>query len=104
MTQNFEYSIPEETKMDIHEDLVNKIHLYNAMLQLGIPSVVRRLLIHRLVDQMYRKNLNACELETLEMTVGRFHSQGVPVLDPVLCYFVSTYPLHSCKIDRYQDN
>jgi hypothetical protein len=79
--------------MDIPEELLNKIHLYNAMLQLGLPSFIQRPLIDKLVDQMYRTNLNACELEILEITVGRFYSQGVPVLDPVLCHFVGTYPL-----------
>jgi hypothetical protein len=98
--QNVQYRIPKETKMDIPPELVNKIHLYNAMLQLGLPTFVQKPVVDSLVAHMYRTNLNACELETLEMTVGRFYSQGVPVLDPVLCHFVGTYPLRTLQ-DRH---
>jgi hypothetical protein len=91
--QNVEYRIAEQTKMDIPEELLNKIHFYNVMLQLSLPSSAQRPLIDSLVGHMCPTNLNAYELETHEMTVGRFYSQGVPVLYPVLCHFVGTYPL-----------
>ncbi|CAN9380829.1 unnamed protein product [Alternaria alternata] len=81
--------------MDIPEPLVDKIHLYNAMLQLGLPKFVQLPLIDVLVLQMYRTKLEACELDTLEHTIGRFYSRGVAVLDPVLNHFIGTYSFRS---------
>ncbi|KAI4688734.1 uncharacterized protein J4E84_004664 [Alternaria hordeiaustralica] len=68
--------------MRIPDALDDKIHLYNAMLQLGLPKSVQL---------MYKTKINACHLATLEHTVGRFYSRGVAVLDPVLCHFIGTY-------------
>lgn len=95
--KNIEYDPHSVTKIAIPEDLLGKIHLYNAMLQLGLPSFVRQPLIDGLVAQMYRTNLSACELDTLEMTIGRFYAHGVPVLDPVLCHFIGTYALRNSQ-------
>ncbi|KAF1834756.1 hypothetical protein BDW02DRAFT_568722 [Decorospora gaudefroyi] len=77
--------------MEIPNDPLEKIHLYNAMLQLGLPKFVQLPLIDALVLQMYQTKLTACHLDTLEMTVGRFYSRGVAVLDPVLNHFIGTY-------------
>ncbi|KAH8639761.1 hypothetical protein IG631_07531 [Alternaria alternata] len=81
--------------MGIPELLVDKIHLYNAMLQLGLPKFVQLPLIDVLVLQMYRTKLEACELDALEHTIGRFYSRGVAVLDPVLNHFIGTYSFRS---------
>jgi hypothetical protein len=81
--------------MGIPERLVDKIHLYNAMLQLGLPKFVQLPLIDVLVLQMYRTKLEACELDALEHTIGRFYSRGVAVLDPVLNHFIGTYSFRS---------
>jgi len=83
--------------VEIPEDLLEKIHLYNAMLQLGLPSFVQRPLIDELVAQMYRTRLDDCHLEALEMTVGRFYSRGVAVLDPVLGHLIGTYSFRSAQ-------
>jgi hypothetical protein len=82
-------------------DLLNKIHLYNVMLQLGIPSFFQQPLIDALVLQMYQTNLNQCHLDTLEMTVCRFHSRSVAVLDPVINHLIGTYSLRPLA-DRQQ--
>jgi hypothetical protein len=79
--------------MQIPEELVKKIHLYNAMLQLGLPKFVQLPLIDALVLQMYQTELNACHLSTLEHTIGRFYSRGVAILDPVLNHLIGTYSL-----------
>jgi hypothetical protein len=79
----------------IPDDLLEMIHLYNCMLQLGIASHFQRPLIDALVLRMYRANLQKCHLDTLEMTVCRFFSRGVPALDPVLNHFIGTYALRS---------
>ncbi|KAL7772436.1 hypothetical protein CFE70_002395 [Pyrenophora teres f. teres 0-1] len=70
---------------------LGRIHLYNAMLQLGLPKPIQKPLIDALVLQMYQTNLNACHLDALEMTVGRFYARGLPILDPVLNHFAGTY-------------
>jgi len=75
----------------IPDDLLRKIHLYNAMSQLGLPKPVQKPLIDALVLQMYETNLNACHLNTVEMTIGRFQSKGLAILDPVLNHFAGTY-------------
>lgn len=75
--------------------LEGKIHLYNVMLHLGISSYFQQPLIDALVLEMYQTALNECHLDTLEMTVGRFYSRGVPVLDPVLNHFIGTYALRT---------
>jgi hypothetical protein len=58
--------------VEIPEDLLEKIHLYNCMLQLGLPSFIQRPLINALVSEIYRTPLQECQLEVLEMTVARF--------------------------------
>jgi hypothetical protein len=77
--------------------LEEKIHLYNVMLQLGIASHFQKPLIDGLVEQMYQNDLQQCHLDALEMTVGRFHARGVPILDPVLNHLVGTYPLRPAR-------
>jgi hypothetical protein len=81
--------------IQIPENLLEKIHLYNAMLQLGIASFFQRPLIDALILQMYQMNLEECHLDTLEMTVCRFYSRGVAILDPVINHLIGTYPLRS---------
>jgi hypothetical protein len=88
---------PNVTRVDIPKDLLDKIHLYNAVLQLGLPSSIQQPLIDALVAQMYKTNLDACHLEALEITVCRFYSVGVPVLDPVLSHFVGTYSFRTLR-------
>ncbi|KAF2824867.1 hypothetical protein CC86DRAFT_252978, partial [Ophiobolus disseminans] len=82
-------------RIGIPASLLEKIHLYNVMLHLGIASYFQRPLIDALVLQMYQTDLRQCHLDTLEMTVGRFYARGVAVLDPVLSHFIGTYPLRS---------
>ncbi|KAH7070617.1 hypothetical protein BKA63DRAFT_476019 [Paraphoma chrysanthemicola] len=79
----------------IPEGLLEKIHLYNVMLQLGIRSYFQRPLIDALVLHMYRTGLNQCHLDTLEMTICRFYSRGIAVLDPVLNHLIGTYAFRS---------
>lgn len=81
--------------IDIPNSLLVKIHLYNAMLQMGLPKFVQLPLIDALVLQMYQTDLNACHLDTLEITIGRFYSRGLAILDPVLNHFIGTYALRS---------
>jgi len=81
----------------IPDSLLEKIHLYNAMLQLGIPSHFQKDLIDALILQMYQTDLNRCHLDTLEMTVARFYARGVAILDPVLNHFIGTYSLRSAE-------
>jgi len=92
---NGHYPVGDIPKVELPDALVEQIHLYNVMLQLGLPRFVQQPLIDVLVAGMYQRNLKDCELETLEMTVGRFYSEGVAVLDPVLCHFIGTYPLRT---------
>jgi len=89
--------VSEVEPIMIDEDLLEKIHLYNCMLQLGLPSFIQRPLIDTIVRQMYETNLNACRLEVLDMTVARFHSLGVAVLDLVLSHLVGTYSFRSLQ-------
>jgi hypothetical protein len=84
-------------KVKIPEDLLEKIHLYNCMLQLGLPSFIQRPLIDALVSEIYRMPLQDCHLEVLEMTVARFYSLGIAVLDPVLSHLVGTYAFRSVQ-------
>ncbi|KAF1843126.1 uncharacterized protein K460DRAFT_356894 [Cucurbitaria berberidis CBS 394.84] len=84
-------------------ELLVNIHLYNAMLQFGLPRFVQRDVIDALVFQMYQTKLNACHLETLEITVGRFYGRGVAVLDPVINHFIGTYASRSAA-DRKNPN
>jgi hypothetical protein len=88
--------------MEFPADLLEKIHLYNAMLQLGLPKFVQLPLIDALVLEMYQTNLTACHLAHLEMTVGRFYSRGVAVLDPVLNHLVGTYSFRTLEDRRCQ--
>lgn len=82
-------------RITIPEDLLQKIHLYNVMLQLGISMRFKQPLIDSLILQMYETRLQKCHLDTLEMTVARFYSHGVPILDPVLNHLVGTYALRT---------
>ncbi|KAH7392196.1 hypothetical protein DE146DRAFT_766328 [Phaeosphaeria sp. MPI-PUGE-AT-0046c] len=98
---------PEEAlrslpKFDIPKILIEKIHLYNVMLQLGISSHFKQPLIDALIFQMYGSNLSQCHLDTLEMTVGRFYSRGIAVLDPVINHLIGTYSLRN-PTDRSTD-
>lgn len=95
-----EESLRKTPKIEVPEDLLEKIHLYNAMLQLGIAKRFQQPLVDALVLQMYKTNLKDCHLDTLEMTVGRFYSRGIAVLDPVLNHFIGTYSLRS-EADRH---
>jgi hypothetical protein len=88
-------------QIDIPAELERKIHLYNVMLQLGIPKFFQKPLIDALVLQMYQTNLGQCHLDTLEMTIGRFYARGVAVLDPVLSHFIVTYAFRSI-VNRQQ--
>ncbi|USP78484.1 uncharacterized protein yc1106_05758 [Curvularia clavata] len=77
--------------IEIPNDLLEKIHLYNAMLQLGLPKFVQLPLIDALVSQMSETKLSECHLDTLEITIGRFYSRGVAILDPIVNHFIGTY-------------
>jgi hypothetical protein len=81
--------------IELPEHLLEMIHLYNAMLQLGIASHFQRQLVDELILRMYQTNLSHCHLDTLEMTVCRFYSRGIAILDPVINHFVGTYFLRS---------
>ncbi|KAG9190809.1 hypothetical protein G6011_08897 [Alternaria panax] len=83
--------------MELPDALVDKLHLYNAMIQLGLPKFVQLPLVDKLVLQMYQTSLHACHLDTLEHTIGRFYSKGVAVLDPVLNHFIGTYSSRSLR-------
>jgi hypothetical protein len=82
-------------KPDTPESLEDKIHLYNAMLHLGIIKFFTNPLVEQLCADIYSARLADCELETLEHTVARFHSRGVSILDPVLSCFAGAYGLRS---------
>ncbi|KAF2798748.1 hypothetical protein K505DRAFT_224273, partial [Melanomma pulvis-pyrius CBS 109.77] len=84
----------------IPNTLAEKIHLYNAMLHLGVPKFIQAPLTEALVKEMYQKKLNECELELLEITIGRFHSHTVAVLDPVLNHFIGNYGSRHKEDDR----
>jgi hypothetical protein len=90
----FDFEVPA---VKIPKDLLEKIHLYNCMLQLGLPSFIQRPLIDALVAEIYRTPLQECHLEVLEMIVARFYSLGVAVLDPVLSHLVGTYAFRSIE-------
>lgn len=81
----------------IPDDLLEKIHLYNAMLQLGIAFYFQRDLIDALVNQMQATDLKNCHLDTLEMTIGRFYSSGIPALDPVPNHLIGEYAFRTNK-------
>jgi hypothetical protein len=87
--------LSELPTIGIPESLLEKIHLYNVMLQLGISSHFQRPLVDALVLQMYQTNLSNCHLDTLEMTVCRFYSRGMAILDPVINHLIGTYFLRS---------
>jgi hypothetical protein len=82
-------------KITIPARLDEKIHLYNVMLQLGIATRFTRPLVDSLILDMYQNNLRQCHLDTLEMTVCRFNSRAVAILDPVINHLVGTYSLRS---------
>ncbi|KAF2125902.1 hypothetical protein P153DRAFT_389349 [Dothidotthia symphoricarpi CBS 119687] len=73
------------------DSLLEKIHLYNASLHLGLPSFVQKPLTTALIAQMHKTKLRACHLETLEITIARFYARGIPALDPVLAAFIAAY-------------
>jgi hypothetical protein len=106
MEHLMENGCPEEGphQIKIPSNLEEKIHLYNAMLQLGIASHFQKLLIHGLLEQMYQTDLQQCHLDVLEMTVGRFHARGVPILDPILNHLVGTYSLRAARDRHISDN
>lgn len=85
--------------LDIPDSMVSKIQLYNAMLQLGMPWPLQKPLIEVLCKEIYCRKLSQCALETLELTIGRFHSRSVAVLDPVLSCLVGTYGMRAA-LDR----
>jgi hypothetical protein len=77
------------------EELRDKINLYNSMLQLGIPKFFQRKLIEELCMDIYSARLSEDveDFYLLEMTIGRFNAQTVPVLDPVLCCLTGSFGL-----------
>ena len=94
-------NIPEALTITLPESLSEKIHLYNAMLQLGLPKFVQQPLVDELILEMYKRKFRDCHLDILEMTVGRFHSRSIPILDPVLNHFFGTYAFRTPE-DRKQ--
>ena len=82
-------------EMKIPEQILDKIHLYNAMLQLGLPRFVKLPLVNALVLQMYQTKRSPCHLDTQEITIGRFHARGLAILDPVINALVGTYALQA---------
>jgi hypothetical protein len=88
-------------KLEIPTSLLDKIHLYNAAQQLGLPRFAQLDLTRALCKQLHSTRLTACELElqTLEMTVARFYSEGIAVLDPVISCLVGSYGLRD-QADR----
>jgi hypothetical protein len=87
--------LSELPAVGIPESLLEKIHLYNVMLQFGISSHFQRPLVDALILQMYQTNLSNCHLDTLEMTVCRFYSRGMAILDPVINHLIGTYFLRT---------
>ncbi|KAL6709348.1 hypothetical protein ACN47E_001755 [Coniothyrium glycines] len=90
---------PRIQSLPIPTDLLWKIHLYNCALQLAIPPSLVQPLTDALILQMYQTPLSHCHLDTLEITVGRFHSHSIAVLDPVLNHLTGTYAQRSI-LDR----
>ncbi|KAH7136093.1 hypothetical protein B0J11DRAFT_416776, partial [Dendryphion nanum] len=84
---------------EIPDSLLEKIHLYAAMLHLEVPRFIQRPLIEALTQQLYRTPLRNCHLTVIERCIARFHSQSTQVLDPVLCLFFGTYA-HRTPEDR----
>lgn len=95
MNQSLQDALNSLPSMGIPTGLVEKIHLYNVLLQLGISTYFQQPLIDALILQMYQTNPSQCHLDTLEMTVGRFYSRGVAVLDPVMNHLIGTYSLRT---------
>ncbi|EOA90067.1 uncharacterized protein SETTUDRAFT_102576 [Exserohilum turcica Et28A] len=89
--------------MDIPTPLLDKIHLYNVMLQLGLPRFIQRPLVEALISQLNRTRLSACHLDTLEITVGRFYSRGLAILDPVINHVIGTYYLRTLDDRRHPE-
>ncbi|EUC41345.1 hypothetical protein COCMIDRAFT_106413 [Bipolaris oryzae ATCC 44560] len=81
--------------MRIPSSLLEKIHLYNCMLQLGLPKFIQSPLIDALIHQLYKTKLSACHLDTIEITICRFYSRGIAILDPVINHLIGTYSLRS---------
>ncbi|KAF5852162.1 hypothetical protein GGP41_000888 [Bipolaris sorokiniana] len=81
--------------MEIPPSLLEKIHLYNCMLQLGLPKFIQSPLINALILQLYKTKLSACHLDAIEITICRLYSRGIAILDPVINHLVGTYSLRS---------
>ncbi|KAF2477078.1 uncharacterized protein BDR25DRAFT_309384 [Lindgomyces ingoldianus] len=87
---------PKKPKhFDIPDNLMDKIHLYNAMLQLGMDQWLIRPLTQALCEQMFQTDLVNCHLDVLEATICRLYSQGLPILDPVVNHLIGTYALRT---------
>ncbi|EUC28447.1 hypothetical protein COCCADRAFT_74682, partial [Bipolaris zeicola 26-R-13] len=79
--------------MEIPSSLLEKIHLYNCMLQFGLPKFIQSPLIDALIHQLYKTKLSACHLDAIEITIGRLYSRGLAILDPVINHLIGTYSL-----------
>ena len=90
----------EIPKPEIPKGLRERIKLYGAMLQLSVPRFIQEDLIIGLVKQMYQKKLPECELDLLEITVGRFHSGAVPIRAANLTYYGSESESNRTTFDR----
>ncbi|KAJ4361804.1 hypothetical protein N0V83_010745 [Neocucurbitaria cava] len=88
-------------EIEVPTALLEKIHLYNAMLQFGLPKFSQQRLIDALILQMSRMRLSDCHLEVLENTVGRFHGRAMAILDPVINHFVGTYAFRTLDDRRH---
>jgi hypothetical protein len=84
----------------VPSDLAGKINLYNVMLHLGVPKFIQKDTIEALVKQMHQRKLQDCELELVDITIGRFQSLSVGVLDPVINHLVGTYGFRDHTTDR----
>ncbi|KAF1999781.1 hypothetical protein P154DRAFT_389231, partial [Amniculicola lignicola CBS 123094] len=85
--------------LTIPDGLDDKIKLYNAAIQLGLPKFIIRPLTQALVLQMHQTRLENINLELIETTLGRLNGRAVDILDPVINHFVGTYALR-CPEDR----
>lgn len=73
------------------DQMEDRIHVYNSMLHLGILKYFQEPLIAELCDDVYNNKIKDSHLELLDITIGRFNSQAVAVLDPVLCCFTGAF-------------
>ncbi|PSN67645.1 hypothetical protein BS50DRAFT_620163 [Corynespora cassiicola Philippines] len=77
--------------IDKTSSLAEMIHLYNAILQLGIHMSEQRALAEKIVHEMSQRDYKDCELTLIELTIGRFYSRSVGVLDLVLNHVVAMH-------------